>query len=132
MPEFREIHQRQRLARPDDHDVPSLLPQGGVVLVIAIDVLCDLVEPEFAVGGRELASLAGVAVPEAPVDEHDGVVLRQDYVWSSGKISPVESKPKTETVQQRPNQDLRPRIPVLDSRHNLASLLLGKDIHLDL
>ena len=69
-------------------------------------------------------------MPETAVDKDSNAVLGQHEVGSAGKI--VSMKPKTisKAVEKRSNEQFLPRILVLDTRHDLATFLFGKDVHL--
>jgi hypothetical protein len=44
-----------------------------------------------------------MSMPEAPVHEDRRAIFWQDDVWSAGKVAPMQTKPKTKTVQRTPD-----------------------------
>lgn len=69
---------------PDSVDCPSRLGEFMVVSSVAIDVRLELLLPPSSVRRRSRCVL-GAAVPEAPVDEHDQSVAREDDVRSAAE-----------------------------------------------
>jgi hypothetical protein len=63
--------------------------------------------PEVCVGAwRDLTVLAVVLVPEAAVYKDDLAASRKDDVWSSGKVSTMESVPVTPAMKPASDRHL--------------------------
>lgn len=119
------------LTRPYRNRFPSLCPESVSCEHIALDVAFHLQPPEFAVGFGQFSPVTRVSVPKTAVDKNCDAVLRKHNIGGSRQISSVQSKSVTETVEKRSNQDFLSRILVLYTRHNLASLLFGENVHPD-
>ena len=61
-------------------------------------------------------------MPEAPVDEDDGAVLRQNQVRRAGQIAAVEAESVPQPVDEASDRDLGPRVRCLHACHDGASL----------
>jgi hypothetical protein len=62
-----------------------------------------------------------MVMPEAPMDEHHGLVPAQNHVWRSRKRPIVQSESQSAPVQERPDNQLGLRIMVADRRHVSAT-----------
>ena len=71
-------------------------------------------------------------VPEAAVDEDDGVGFRQDKVGFSRQglvFRAVHGEAVAEAVEHRAQGEFRFRVAPADAGHDLGSLLRGEDVH---
>jgi hypothetical protein len=85
-----ELPQIAGFALPDDPDLPCQLPKRFSDLLIPRDVPLELALPEWNAGlGRIGESARIMPVPEAAVNEKNGMVTREDDIWLSGEIGPV-------------------------------------------
>jgi hypothetical protein len=76
------------------------------------------------------APTAGVAVPEAAVNEHDDPAGREHDVRFARQVAAVQAKTETVAVEGSAYDQFRPRVLGADSRHDFAALLPAKDVHL--
>ena len=129
MAQIGEFHQRTGFASPDNNGFPLKSRQRLVVLSVTSDVRVDLCFPIIAIGRRQPAALTTVTVPKASVYEDSSAVFGEDDVRRPRKIASMHAETIAQPVKQRPNEELLTRIAVLDSRHDLASLLLCKHVH---
>lgn len=86
------------LALPDDDDGPAFGFELAPGVLVALLVPCYLGGPEVCVGfGNDVVGAVFVAVPEAAVDEDDGVVFGEDDVRLAGEAFVVDtvSEPKS-------------------------------------
>ena len=68
---------RLDLASPDDKDLPSGGPEGGLIGSVAGDITVEFEVPELGVSLRAPAALSAVVtVPETAVDENDRPIAR--------------------------------------------------------
>jgi len=82
------------LAFPDGEDTPALFSQFADMFFVVGDVALEFLPPEFFVGFRHAGDFAAfMAMPEAAVDEDDGLVLSEDNIGFSGQILPVQAEP---------------------------------------
>ena len=63
-----------------------------------------------------------MSVPEATVNEDDGVILREDQVRCSREVASVKAEAITESVDETSDGEFRMSIRGLDARHDCASL----------
>ena len=61
-----------------------------------------------------------MTMPEAPVDENDGLVTRKHKIWFPRKILYMQAIAKAESVQASANQELRFGVLTPYFRHYLA------------
>jgi hypothetical protein len=67
-------------------------------------------------------------MPEAAVNEYDGTVLRQNYVWVARKASLVKTEVISHRVQHRAYGQFRFGALGLDARHYLTTLLGSENV----
>lgn len=67
---------------------------------VAVDVLSDLRSPEVPVGLGEVATIAGVPMPETAVDKQRNAMLRQHQIGSAGKVFWMKSKAISKPVEK--------------------------------
>ena len=116
---------------PEAQDKPALLSQGIVDFPVPLDVPCQLLLPEFLVGGDLLTGmfLMPSGVPEVPVNKNRDVVAQDGDIGGSGErpvVLPVAQAAVPEGLAQ---EDFRLRIPAADAAHVSVPLLLRQDIH---
>jgi len=116
-------------AFPDGDDVPAHCLEkfggGGVTLGVA----ADLGGPEVGVGLGDDEVLAPlVAVPEAAVDEDDGVPFPQDYVGGAGELADVQAVAESFVVEVVAHNLLGARILRADAGH-VVGALCGRGRH---
>jgi hypothetical protein len=88
------------LAFPDGEDLVAELAEGAARTLVAAGVVVDLGEQVIAAGGGDAAGPAGVAVPEAAVDEDDFFETWEDEVGRAGEGGDVEAVAETEGVDE--------------------------------
>ncbi|SHF82547.1 hypothetical protein SAMN05444273_11416 [Litoreibacter ascidiaceicola] len=73
-------------AFPDDSNTPPPCPKfkacGGVPGTVTVNFFT----PELFAGTGPFEERTVMTVPEAPVNQNDGFVLRQNDVWLAGKL----------------------------------------------
>jgi hypothetical protein len=67
-------------------------------------------------------------VPEAPVNEYDQLVLRQNNIRFPGHILPMQSESIPKRVQNRPDLFLRLRVLPAYGSHIAATLFSRVDV----
>jgi hypothetical protein len=70
-----------------------------------------------------------VLVPEAPVDEDDRPVFREDDIRVAGQVFAMQAEAIPQPVQQAPDDEFRLRVPAADTRHVPASSIGRAAIH---
>lgn len=115
MTEAVQLRRRSSLATPHSYHVPALRTKPSGRFLVPHDVFLDLLMPKVLIGGREFASSTIMPVPETAVDEYYGAVFRQHNIRCAGKIVSMKPKSISQPMEQRANENLRPRIPVPDT-----------------
>ena len=64
-------------------------------------------------------------MPEAAVDEDDGVVFREHDIGASGEILPVETEAEASGMKHFPDHDFRFGVAAPDAGHYPGSLWIG-------
>src|SRR4051812_3064327 len=107
---------------PEAQDDPPVSFEGDVLLMIALDVACDLRAPIVGVAVRRAAPVLGAPMPPAPHDLHSDARSREDDIWPN-RAEPrhrdwvVDTEAKSPSVQERPHRDLRPSVPAPVGAH---------------
>ena len=118
---------------PDGYDMPAEVAEGNLIFEIPCLVAFDLGFPKDAAGFREAeCGTVFMAVPEAAVDEDDGVVFRQDEIGFAGQgfvIRPIDRKAVAETVEHRAQGEFRLGVAAADAGHDFRALLRSEDVH---
>ena len=113
--------------------MPTELAEGGFVAEVAGLVSLDLGFPPIVVGlGEAEVGAVFVAVPEAAVDEDDGVVFGKDEVRSAGEVfvfRAVDGEAVAEAVEHGAEDELGFCIAATDAGHDFGSLLRCEDVH---
>lgn len=111
-------------AFPDAEDSPA---EGGQLFFVADaagNVALDLRLPELYFGFRQTEVLAAfVAVPEASVDEYDGLVLGEDDVGIARELAHLNAEAQTAGEKILPHDHLGLGVLPPNSRHAAAPLL---------
>jgi len=82
----------------------------------------DFLPPEFRPGLGPPEKVTIMPMPEAAVDEDDGVVFREHDVGAPGEILTVKTEAEAPGVEHLPDQDFRFRIAAPDTGHYPGSL----------
>lgn len=113
--------------------MPTELAEGGFVAEVADLVSLDFGFPPIVVGfGEAEVGAVFVAVPEAAVDEDDGVVFGKDEVGPAGEVfvfRAVDGEAVTEAVKDGAKRELGFGIAATDAGHDFGSLLRGEEVH---
>lgn len=105
-----------------DHPPPHGF-QLGFVAGVARHVALDLLTPEFHIALRQTVIAASfMAVPEAAVDEDDGLVFRQNDVRASGQFPCLDPESQSTGEEVFAHYHLGLRILALDGRHTSVAL----------
>ena len=114
-------------AFPDNCGAPFRTKQRLAVGSIPSHVGIELRLPEGGPrGGGRGVGTSGVAMPEASVDETDGLEPREHDVWCAGEPAIVQSKPEATSVESAAKRQLRQRVAASDSRHHARA---GSSVH---
>ena len=115
---------------PDNDDAPTGGLQGRLFLFIAGDIAVEFRRPKFDVGfrhGRDFAAF--MAMPEASVDENDGVPFWENDVgvpWQFGRMNAVT---KTQRMEVMAHDNFRLRVLRADFAHGGATLFWCEGVH---
>jgi hypothetical protein len=122
---FRDVS----LALPDCHYLPTAFFEFSSHSFVASNIAFEFFGPELDPRLRRISELAsGMPVPEAPVDEDDCLVSRENNVWPARKIAPVQPKAIAELVKRTSDSQFRLRVPRSDAGHHRASLRIDRCI----
>ena len=103
--------------------MPAEVAQLDAFLYIALFVALYFLFPEWGVAlGHYKVAAAFVAVPETTVDEDDGAVLAQYYVWGAGQALDIYAVAVAMGVQVTAHNHLGLGVLALDARHALVPL----------
>ena len=112
----------ERLAFPDDQDLPTLgfelALHGGIALDVASELLLPEIVPRLR-SGRPLA--AGMAVPKAAMHEHDLASSRKDEIRMSSHPLHVQSVSIPEPMRGAAHEHLRLGVLAAYARHQRRS-----------
>ena len=135
-----------QLAFPDNDDLPSVLLQHSVVLLVALLVPPNFGDPELPVRRRNLAATRAdnfqfsifnfqfgfVSMPEAPVDEYRRPVGPHHDIRLPRNTLHVQPIPIPMRPQPPPHLQLRLRVLAADVRHASVPLLRSHRVgHID-
>jgi len=102
---------------------PSEIGQRLLYVSVARDITVKFGLPEFnAALGRVSETAAGMAMPEAAMNQNGNPSTRQDDVGRARKIAPVKPESNAEPVQDSPDGNFGSSILLPDPRHHGASL----------
>lgn len=105
-------------AFPDDRNSPASLEQVASVASVPFGVRNELRSPELLARGRHGGvPTASVSVPEAAVDETDGVEPAKHEVWSARESSVVQTVSEPAGVDGSTKSEFRTRVSASDPRH---------------
>jgi len=113
------------LTFPNHAYLPPVSPQARDVAEIATTIRSKFRQPEAELGFREPrkgATVFGVAMPKAAVDEDDLLLLGENDIRLSRKVRNVEPESVSKRTSYFPHQEFRFRILTVDERHSLAAL----------
>ena len=111
-------------ALPYHERTPPVCVEGGEILLVALLVACDLRGPVVAIRlWNPIAALAGVAVPEAPMNEDHLAAGAEHQVGLPWKSLPVKTVPIPRAMYQTAYHHLRSGVLGLDRAHGSAALL---------
>lgn len=117
-------------ALPDHNDFPPVFHERIADLEVASNIVGKFCPPFFGVGrGCRGLVAAGMAVPEAAMDENRRAPFRQDDVGVARQCALVETKAEPMRVKKFAHGDLGPRIGRPDSRHHSGSGCGVDDVH---
>lgn len=88
-----------QLTLPDDQRAPSQPAQGPEGAAVPSPIAGDFRAPEFGPALRGGTPTAGMAVPEAAVDENGAPIARKDEVGAAGQTRFVGPVSVTESMQ---------------------------------
>jgi hypothetical protein len=75
------------------------------LLLIADSVFVDFIQPEIRSCLRHFEEATTVAVPEAPVNKNDRLMLREYQVWLTGELISMNAETKASGMQSLPDED---------------------------
>ena len=117
------------LTLPYNQDFPTQGSKRPNIAPIPFSVPLYLLSPELRIRLRNRCAPAGfVTVPKASIYKHQGLVLRQHYIWFARNTGEMKSETISKIVKQTPNQHLDTCIFSLDVRHYFAALFCIKGI----
>lgn len=120
---------RSERAFPDHEYPPTRLLQQSDLPPVALDVGFEFFDPFVAVGRWSISQPARVVpVPEAPVDEQGGSILRKDKIGAAGQIPTVQPETHSELVQTTTDLDLRFGVLASYGGHDLRACCRVDDI----
>lgn len=100
-----------KLALPSDNDFPALSLEQANGPSIAGDISIELLDPEFRIAFQRGGNLAArMTMPEALVDEHNRLVLREHNIRLSRKVLAMEPEPKPKSMQSPAQGKFRRRV----------------------
>ena len=118
-----------QLAFPDDEDVPAFSLQLAPHFLVPLLISFYFGFPEVGVGfGCCVVGAVFMTVPEAAVDEDDGMILRQNYIGFPGKSFIVDAVAEAHSPQGMTELQLRLGISGTDVRHVEVSLIWSEYI----
>ena len=104
---------------PDDRNSPACLKELALGASIPFHVGIELGLPELRAGARRsCVRTAGVAVPEAAVNETHRSESTKHQVGSTGEVTVVQAVSETERMDCPPEYELRNSVPASDSCHH--------------
>ncbi len=116
-------------AFPKREDFPAFPSKGYRGTPVPQLIGQDLGRPEVGPGFRNLEVLASlVAMPEAAVDEEDGLVFGKNDVGFTRDVLHMKTESETFCRKCLPDNEFGLRVLTPDSRHHFASFLFGKNI----
>lgn len=68
-------------------------------------------------------------MPEASLNEYHGFELRKNYIRLTGQLFTMQSKTKSSSMQNFPDQDFGSGILAFNASHHLAALFYRNDIN---
>ena len=117
-------------AFPDRYDVPSKVGKFGNDFSVSLDIVLELLVPEFRVGGwSRCITASGVPVPETAMDKNHGSVFRKDQIRSPGKGPDVFPVAEATGKQIFPKCHFRAGVCAPDPGHIITSCLFRFDVH---
>ena len=106
-------------ALPDNPNAPTGLKQRRPVIPVATDIRRELPLPVRPIARRRrCARTPVVPMPETAVHEADRSVAGKNEVRPARKRGIMELVPEASGVQRPAQNQLRPSVPALDSRHD--------------
>ena len=115
---------------PDDDDAPTGGLQGCLFLFVAFDIAFEFLGPEFDVGfghGGDFATF--MAMPEAAIDENDGMPFGEDDVGMSRQFGGMEAIAEAKRMEVVAHDNLRLRVFRADFAHGGAALFWREGVH---
>ena len=115
---------------PDDDDAPSCGFQIGVFLLVTGDIAFEFLGPKFDVGFGHCCDFAAfVAMPEASVDENDGMPFWKDDVGMTRQFRGMQSVSEAQRMEVVAHDNLRLRVFRADFAHGGAALFWREGVH---
>lgn len=108
-------------AFPDDERGPTPVKESALGFRVPLTIASKLRRPELDVRGRLASFAAGVAVPEASVNEYGSLEAGQDKIRTSRKIAAVKPETKATRMQFTPHLQFRRGMPVPNRSHKARS-----------
>ncbi len=115
---------------PDDSHAPAKSTKHFRVMSITINITQELPLPEFFIGsGCGSETTAYVSMPEAAMDEHDGLVLWKHQIRRSRQLFDMKSIPESLGEKNGAKTSLWPSVLSANARHHAAALRSSWDAH---
>ena len=122
-------HGQPDRAFPDDGDAPAGIAQGAQVAQVAGTVAEYLLAPETDIARRWPVVTAGMAMPEAAMDQDDSPVPCQLQVGTAGKATGVRAVAKAAREKPGADEELGLRVRAVDAGHHAAAGGFGDGVH---
>ena len=118
------------LAFPHHNNLPPQLAEFTTHAAVALDVGLELGVPERSIGLRCCrVAAAGVAVPEAAMDEDDHAMPGQHDVGLAREVLAMQAEPVAHPVQGRSDEPLRSCVLAADAGDVPAAVGFGDPVH---
>jgi hypothetical protein len=116
---------------PNHEDPPSGLSQCQDVFSISFNIPAEFCLPEINVALRHVTLPAPfVTVPEATMDENDGLSFSEDNIWLSREVLPVQPESKPRAMQHGANLNFRRSVAPFDLPHIPTASFPIEPVHL--
>lgn len=124
-----KVLRRLCLALPNHERAPAKFAERSLVKFVASRVAFELLHPERAVVRRRRAIPAtAMAMPEATVNEDNGLVLRQHNVGLARQSFSVKAKSKAQPVKKRANSLFRRGVLAANPAHVPRTALFAQSV----
>ncbi len=106
---------------PDRGHTPARFQQRLNGPVVILDIAADLLAPERLSRRRPSEQMTVVPVPEAAVNEDNGLIPGKDKIRFPGQLFCMQPVAQPGRMKRFADQELRPGIPSFNSRHVAAA-----------